>query len=100
MNCRNFYCKKKPVPLIAKYIRNLPPPDVSEESDLSNDSSDDEFPHIVSETEEEIVLDDDDDDVEGFDFNVAGASGANKTSTDTVPGSFLCLFVVLFCVYD
>ena len=44
MNCRQFYAsKKKPLALIAERTRAIPPPDISEESDLSSDSED-EFP--------------------------------------------------------
>ena len=44
MNCKQFYAsKKKPLALIAERTRAIPPPDISEKSDLSSDSED-EFP--------------------------------------------------------
>ena len=44
MNCKQFYAsKKKPLALIAERTRAIPPPDISEESDLSS-GSEDEFP--------------------------------------------------------
>ena len=44
MNCKQFYAsKKKPLALIAERTWAIPPPDISEESDLSSDSED-EFP--------------------------------------------------------
>ena len=44
MNCKQFYAsKKKPLALIAERTLAIPPPDISEESDLSS-GSEDEFP--------------------------------------------------------
>ena len=57
MNWRSFYgAKKKPLPLITERVRDIAPPDVSEESDLSSDTDDEMFCGNVteSETEEEI----------------------------------------------
>ena len=52
MNCKQFYAsKKKPLALIAERTRAIPPPDISEESDLSSDSED-EFP-LCGDTENE-----------------------------------------------
>ena len=44
LNCKQFYAsKKKPLALIAERTCTIPPPDISEKSDLSSDSED-EFP--------------------------------------------------------
>ena len=52
MNCKQFYSsKKKPLALIAERTRAIPPPDISEESDLSS-NSEDEFP-LCGDTENE-----------------------------------------------
>lgn len=74
MECRNFYGKKSSTPVL---LRPLPPPDISEESDLS-ESDGEENETIESETEEEIVLESDTelessvDEIEDTAISVAG----------------------------
>ena len=56
MNCKQFYAsKKKPLALIAERTRAIPPPDISEESDLSSDIED-EFP-LFRDTDNEVDKD-------------------------------------------
>ena len=62
MNCKSFYGARRIQP--AQRIREIPAPDVSEESDISSDSADSgvSVNDAESETEEEIFEDSSGDD--------------------------------------
>lgn len=60
MNCRSFYgAKKRPLPLIAQRVPDIPPADVSEESYLPSDSDDEMVFGNAIESETEEVIEED-----------------------------------------
>lgn len=57
MNCRSFYgAKKRPLPLIAQRVPDIPPPDVSEESYLPSDNNDEmSFGNAIESETGEVI---------------------------------------------
>ena len=107
MNCKQFYAsKKKPLALIAERTRCIPPPDISEEIDLSSDSED-EFPlcgDTENEADEGTVSEISSAESEGTDVDSNLLAGTNiyqlSTASSSVKGkniySLQFVFFILF----